>query len=804
MVIELQAAGTPERTIRQILEEFHTRALSEPRMDDSSSENSDESVWDDDEDDLDTNGQVHNQVEISPGSRLDNFSDDYSSDNSYSDSDYSDDGYDANEALELTRQEMIQALRDLQVRIGPETKLQTSQLESGLRDALRSAQLIGDIKTDIDPDTLPLWKREESIVEAFNLIQRSIPPVEASDARSATAHLVTCLEHAMNEGMRCVTFVDEKEFRALCIRIISIRNFDGKPLVVVAYSTIDGTCRKNLKLRVARLFGTETSHIERVSTRLEQGLLTALLGDNQLKLPYDYEPQDEFHRMYKFMFSFILPLACVSQDDLRWICQRNRCTRCAKSLNPECSPYVFSDAQYCSRLCENKAAQVWLSVTKKEKAGQDPNNLMFLPNGHINPSYELEESYFENGYVDPDEELQRSDIIYILRGMRLDIPPWTKLSTSKLEARLRLALDASQRYSGLLHDAARVELDQFPRWDEKVSSPYEALGLSERIFSTTPQDKREEAMASVCSLLSRFFKCAQKGADTAIFTSAKDFRVFVMKILHVYALQEATPLILTGYKVVHGLAHREDILEEVRLENGPKGIISIPMTSVEQRLLEFYLEQNQDRLLANKTIPESVMLPVNRLSRDGYEFGFILPLRDISPKDVVALNEFGGCKLCGVEAKSRCASCKVVGYCGKVCQVTDWKKHKPFCLAVTSGTWHQIKLAPSPASPRLYTSSPEYSQRPPENLYSDKYHLIKLEHVPNKSKGSKQIMVASDAAKSFTLRFSKTDNGAVFENVMKALNADIDRKAIYRWVKRVGDWEWKICLECVPETLPSW
>lgn len=91
----------------------------------------------------------------------------------------------------------------------------------------------------------------------------------------------------------------------------------------------------------------------------------------------------------------------------------------------------------------------------------------------------------------------------------------------------------------------------------------------------------------------------------------------------------------------------------------------MPMPKVEQQLLEFYLEHNQDRLLANRKIPDSIMLKINRLGDKGYDFGFILPLGDILSKDLGALNNFEGCKLCGEEAKSRCAACTTVWYCGK-------------------------------------------------------------------------------------------------------------------------------------------
>jgi len=39
----------------------------------------------------------------------------------------------------------------------------------------------------------------------------------------------------------------------------------------------------------------------------------------------------------------------------------------------------------------------------------------------------------------------------------------------------------------------------------------------------------------------------------------------------------------------------------------------------------------------------------------------------------------GNCKICDGVAKSRCAGCYSIGYCGTECQKSDWPSHKPSC-----------------------------------------------------------------------------------------------------------------------------
>jgi hypothetical protein len=157
---------------------------------------------------------------------------------------------------------------------------------------------------------------------------------------------------------------------------------------------------------------------------------------------------------------------------------------------------------------------------------------MFHPNGEFNISYELEEAYFEGGYVDPEEELRRDDVIHILRGMRINISPWTRFRASKLQERLNLALDAAQRYPDLFRGAERVELDQFQKWDEKEGPTLsKAFDAPERIPLVEFRDKRETAMSSVCDLLSKFVKRAEKeDVDTATFVDAPNWRVLVVKV----------------------------------------------------------------------------------------------------------------------------------------------------------------------------------------------------------------------------------------------------------------------------------
>jgi hypothetical protein len=55
----------------------------------------------------------------------------------------------------------------------------------------------------------------------------------------------------------------------------------------------------------------------------------------------------------------------------------------------------------------------------------------------------------------------------------------------------------------------------------------------------------------------------------------------------------------------------------------------------------------------------------------------VIAQKEASSKKGEALN----CPGCGKSAKKLCANCKDIAYCGRDCQVSCWKEHKPNCKA---------------------------------------------------------------------------------------------------------------------------
>ena len=54
---------------------------------------------------------------------------------------------------------------------------------------------------------------------------------------------------------------------------------------------------------------------------------------------------------------------------------------------------------------------------------------------------------------------------------------------------------------------------------------------------------------------------------------------------------------------------------------------------------------------------------------------------------------------CKPESTQRCSKCKYVWYCGRECQVADWKSHKKMCKAMAAFRCPPAAPAPAAASP---------------------------------------------------------------------------------------------------------
>ncbi len=96
-------------------------------------------------------------------------------------------------------------------------------------------------------------------------------------------------------------------------------------------------------------------------------------------------------------------------------------------------------------------------------------------------------------------------------------------------------------------------------------------------------------------------------------------------------------------------------------------------------------------------------------------------------------------------------------------------------------------------------SDAQAREKVPPNIYGDSYHIVKLQ-LPLTTSGPSHILVY-DKSKSFQLFFRADKNFDAFTEAVEEMGS---WPKMYRWAQRVGDWEWKFCLNREPEPTPRW
>ncbi|KAG6909518.1 hypothetical protein DXG01_017075 [Tephrocybe rancida] len=199
----------------------------------------------------------------------------------------------------------------------------------------------------------------------------------------------------------------------------------------------------------------------------------------------------------------------------------------------------------------------------------------------------------------------------------------------------------------------------------------------------------------------------------------------------------------------------------------------------------------------------------------------MVPLAPLNMRDLGKLNSISGCELCGNEMRSRCTQCLVVSYCGKECQREDWSNHKRLCRSLKEGTWHTLTFshASTPmggmyrAVINRYDSTheigsliegPEDPNAPPSNIHDEKAFLVKFQ-ISLSQYGMDSSMDSSmllyDRQKSFQVYWLKKQDAQIYAKGEKAIG---DGLKIYRWARRVSDYQLAVCFDKAPVTDPVW
>lgn len=149
------------------------------------------------------------------------------------------------------------------------------------------------------------------------------------------------------------------------------------------------------------------------------------------------------------------------------------------------------------------------------------------------------------------------------------------------------------------------------------------------------------------------------------------------------------------------------------------------------------------------------------------------------------------------------------------CQRNHWPEHQHLCRTIRSGIWYTIIGEPHPRAELeefcstvinryddleedLTVEYEEDRHEIPPNLYGDRFHLVKLQ-LP--IMGRKDHIYMYDKRKTYQVFVREEHNWQGFAAAVRAMGM---WPKMYRWAQRVGDWEWKICVDREPEFVPRW
>ncbi|OCH86730.1 hypothetical protein OBBRIDRAFT_796890 [Obba rivulosa] len=423
--------------------------------------------------------------------------------------------------------------------------------------------------------------------------------------------------------------------------------------------------------------------------------------------------------------------------------------------------------------------------------------------------------------------LHRNEILAILTSMNVELPSNTRMSDEALDKRLRQAL-ASAQYLTQVLPSPPLNPTKLPEWHPQNNSVYEAIrrgNMQEALLNVAAQMRGVESplqelyknvFLDLRQSLMGISQMWDRGARWCVMQDpVADQSAINIRMIDVRELDTQTPVLLVLY--LH--ATRDNPLPGVRWLQARAtrdGMIQkVNATVLEQKLMLKVLSINAKLL-------SSDFVPAKEEDEADFKASFLLPMGPLDFEDLGKLNSDVGCVLCGAKTTSRCAQCQSVSYCGPECQRADWPSHKQACRSLKGGTWRTLRFHNvPPALEGMYMSTlnrfnmqqrpagpirkPDNST-PPPNIHGQNIFLMKLQIGYGPAAGGPQAMIY-DRQRSFEAYFMEATSPQVFQELkdeMRGPRAKYGGVKMYRWAKRVSDWELSVCLDREPQTEIKW
>ncbi|KAL6304709.1 hypothetical protein BKA93DRAFT_732547 [Sparassis latifolia] len=428
------------------------------------------------------------------------------------------------------------------------------------------------------------------------------------------------------------------------------------------------------------------------------------------------------------------------------------------------------------------------------------------------------------------EPLSRIDTLSVLSSMGIELPATTKLPDEALEKRLEQALYAAQSLAKVIPKVP-LHIASVPSWPSCTSGVDETRSVHDAIrrgnFGEAVACMRARSVGAENAVdlyvnpildLRQTLMCIAKLWDDGYrccVVKDPEGQTFAINIrmLSVQRIDSKTPLLVMLYQSF-AQNNRSPGLQWVqeRMQESDAGTISlIHANELEGKLLLQLLAMNA------KHLPPDFQPHRHAVERD-FKVSFLIPVGPLSFEDLGKFNADTGCVLCGEKTTSRCSQCLSVLYCGQACQRAHWAEHKPTCRSLRGGTWRTVRFVNSMPGfeghysyifnrfnfNNKYTGLRTNHERyPPPNAHGAKAFLVKLQI----GLANRDAYMIYDRQRTLESFFRQDRDLVLFAEIRREMDGPRGGHAgfkMYRWAKRVSDWELSICLDKEPQADVKW
>ncbi|KAF4611248.1 hypothetical protein D9613_007243 [Agrocybe pediades] len=412
-------------------------------------------------------------------------------------------------------------------------------------------------------------------------------------------------------------------------------------------------------------------------------------------------------------------------------------------------------------------------------------------------------------------KLTRDGLLAVLHSMDITFPSTTKIQEDDLNKRLSQALDAAQRYRDVIGNSI---------FDESTGTPWPAdkdlmegtqrgtiWEIARNQIYGASQSENKGTFAEMRQIVMGLAHNYKLGIRNICMTESlgvlEDWGVYV-RILNIFIVKD-TPVFLVAFKEVDGKGagsmreELEKLIPEAR-ESGHK-IGTLRTTEYERLSMLKLLGMNAKRLSVDLHPDE-----VSVAKMLGLKLSFLLPLAPLSLKDLGRLATNSGCEWRTVAQ---------VNIPPKECQKVDWPNHKATCRSLKGGTWKTITFDLSNAKKSMflynYHETPQDALKrldtdpssvinaaggPPPDIHNGKTFLVKFQISLFQFKENAHMLLY-DRQRSFQVLWKRINARDLFDEAEDQLG---DELKMYRWARRVGDYQLEVCFDRRPASNPPW